>query len=210
MTEAERHPNDPVLMEPGWAEARAEGTLQGLRMTADEFLDRPDDGYRYELVEGVVVMPPSPRMRHQAVTMEIIRQLNVFLTRHPIGQLLAETDMHLGRAKGRDFVYRPEVLFMTAEHWARAGDRLVGPPALVVEVVSQGSRRYDRITKKADYERFGVLEYWLMDPERDAMTFWRLRAGRYVEIEPEGKRFASEAIPGFVLDLAKVRKIFSR
>jgi len=149
-------------------------------------------------------------MRHQAVPMEIIRQINVFLTRHPIGQLLAETDMHLGRAKGRDFVYRPEVLFMTAEHWARPGDRLVGPPALVVEIVSQGSRRYDRITKKADYERFGVLEYWLMDPERDAMTFWRLRAGRYVEIEPEGKRFASEAIPGFVLDLAKVRKIFSR
>ena len=187
MTEADRHPNDPVLMEPGWAEARAEGTLQGLRMTADEFLDRPDDGYRYELVEGVVVMPPSPRMRHQAVTMEIIRQLNVFLTRHPIGQLLAETDMHLGRATASS-----------------------APPALAVEVVSQGSRRYDRITKKADYERFGVLEYWLMDPERDAMTFWRLRAGRYVEIEPEGKRFASEAIPGFVLDLAKVRKIFSR
>ena len=149
-------------------------------------------------------------MRHQVVTMEIIRQINVFLTRHPSGQLLAETDMHLGRAKGRDFVYRPEVLFMTAEHLARAGDRLVGPPALAVEVVSQGSRRYDRITKKVDYERFGVLEYWLVDPERDAIILWRLRAGRYVEIEPEGKRFASEAIPGFVLDLTKVRKTFPR
>ena len=76
--------------------------------------------------------------------------------------------------------------------------------------MSQGSRRYDRITKKVDYERFGVLEYWLVDPERDAIILWRLRAGRYVEIEPEGKRFASEAIPGFVLDLTKVRKTFPR
>ncbi|TMA60924.1 MAG: Uma2 family endonuclease [Deltaproteobacteria bacterium] len=171
----DRPPNDPILMEPGWAEARAEGTLQGLRMTADEFFDRPDDGYRYELVEGVVVMSPSPRMRHQVVTMEIIRQINVFLTRHPSGQLLAETDMHLGRAKGRDFVYRPEVLFMTAEHLARAGDRLVGPPALAVEVVSQGSRRYDRITKKADYERFGVHAQAATSRSNPKASAWRVR-----------------------------------
>ena len=150
MTEADRHPNDPVLMEPGWAEARAEGTLQGLRMTAEEFFGRPDDGYRYELVEGVVVMSPSPRMRHQAVTMEIIRQINVFLTRHPIGQLLAETDMHLGRAKGRDFVYRPEVLFMTAEHWARAGDRLVAPDAHHLPAAAADLEPAGRFAQRAD------------------------------------------------------------
>ena len=76
--------------------------------------------------------------------------------------------------------------------------------------MSQGSRRHDRITKKADYGRFGVLEYWLVDPDRDAMTFWRLRAGRYAEIEPKGNRLVSDAIPEFVLDLGKVRKTFSR
>jgi Uma2 family endonuclease len=97
---------------------------------------------------------------------------------------------------------------LVAEHRARSRRRIVGPPALVVEAASAGSRRYDAITKRDDYERFGVAEYWPVDPEPDVVTFHRLEDGQYVVVAPEGDRFASRAVPGFVLDLAAVRRLF--
>jgi Uma2 family endonuclease len=190
----------------GWYD----GQYHGVRMTADEFFDLPDDGYRYELVQGVVVMSPSPKPRHQAVAMEITAQLNVYLRKNPVGQLLAHPDVHLGRdAAGKDFVYRPDILFIPAARWNIASNRLVGPPELAVEVVSRGSRRYDSETKKEDYERFGVREYWLVDPERNAMSFYRRNdEGRFVEASIDGDLFRSEAVPGFALDLRLVRATF--
>jgi Uma2 family endonuclease len=102
----------------------------------------------------------------------------------------------------------PDIVFLRAEHAARCRERITGPPALIVEVVSNTSRQYDNVTKKADYERCGVAEYWIIDPERQTMTFYRLHEGRYVEVAPEGDRLASAVVTGFVLDLARVRKTF--
>ena len=56
----------------------------------------------------------------------------------------------------------------------------------VVEVISRGSRRMDSETKKSDYERFCVQEFWLIDPERKSMTFWRLSDGRFVDVDTTG------------------------
>ena len=70
-------------------------------------------------------------------------------------------------------------------------DHLRGAPDLAVEIVSPQSRRYDSETKRADYERFGVLEYWLIDPQRGSFTFLRLASGRYAEVAAEGDLFRS-------------------
>ena len=53
-----------------------------------------------------------------------------------------------------------------------------------------------------------MQEYWWIDPERESMIFWRLSDGRFVEVDTAGDAFASEAVPGFVLDLARVRELF--
>jgi len=198
------------MSEPAHALYRTEPQFSGLRMTADEFFDLPDDGYRYELVQGVVVMSPSPSVRHQAIAMEIAGQLMVYLRAHPVGQLLMETDAHMGTLLGSDFVYRPEIVFVRAERWQAilAADRIRSAPELAVEVISPGSRRYDSETKRADYERFGVGEFWLIDPERRTFTFFVLEKGRFVAAEPDGDRFASRVVPGFFLDLAPVRALF--
>ena len=187
-----------------------DGQYNGVRMTADEFFDLPDDGYRYELVQGVVVMSPSPKPRHQLVATEILRQLANYLHARRIGRVLPDTDVHLGRdVAGKDFVYRPDILFILAERWRIENNRLVGPPDLAVEVVSPGSRRFDSQTKKEDYERFGLREYWLVDPERRSMTFYRRDdQGRFVEALIDGDVFRSEAVPGFELELRLVRDEF--
>ena len=196
------------MTEPAHALGRTKAQYTGLRMTADEFLRLPEDGYSYELVQGVVVMSRSPTPRHQAVTMEIATQIAFHLRAHPGGHVLAETDVHLASVEGGDLVYRPELVFLSAEHWQRTGDRIVGAPDLVVEVVSRGSRRFDSETKKGDYERFGVLEYWLVDPERRTIAFFRLEGGRFEDIPTSDDRFTSRAVPGFVLDLTRVRALF--
>ncbi|MCW5888970.1 MAG: Uma2 family endonuclease [bacterium] len=180
----------------------------GLRMTADEYLALPPDGERYELVEGVVVMSPSPVLRHQAVSGEVFFQLQAYLRSNPIGFAFFEVDVRLGRGVGgRDLVFRPDLIYVRRERFAVLPAYVTGAPDVACEVVSPGYRRYDRETKRTEYERHGVLEYWLFDPEDATTQLWRLEDGRYIDVTPPGDAYPSAAVPGFVLDLAPVRAL---
>lgn len=187
----------------------AEPQYQGLRMSVDEFFQLPEDGYTYELIDGIAVMSPSPTPEHQDLTAEIVGQLYVYLRQRPVGKMWPEIDVHLGRrSDGQELVYKPEVVFIRTERASRLRRCLSAAPDLVVEVISRGSRRRDTETKRDDYERFGVGEYWIMDPEQKSMTFLRLQDGRFVEVAPEGDVFHSSAVPGFELDLVRIRALF--
>jgi len=188
----------------------AEGLWVGLRMTAEDFLCALHEGHDYELVDGVVVMSPSPKPEHQAIAVEVSSQIWLFLRDHPVGRVLVETDVYLGSGPDSgDLVYRPEVVFVRAARLPEIRGRITGAPDLVVEVASPDSRRFATETKKNDYQRFGVREYWLIDPQRRSFTVYRLDAGRFVEIPAAGDSFVSQAVPGFVLDLTRVRQAFS-
>jgi Uma2 family endonuclease len=173
-------------------------------MRADEYLQIEDGDRRYELVDGVVVRSPSPTPRHQAVLFELIAQIGAFLKANPIGIALPEVDVRLAG----DLVYRPDLVFFRAERVERGWQRIDKAPDLVVEIVSPDYRSYDRETKKSDYERFGVGEYWLIDPDRDELAFFVLEGGQYVGVRVSGERFDSRVIRGFTLDLAAVRTTF--
>lgn len=191
----------PVAVEPD--------LFAGLRMSADEFLRLPDDGQFYELIDGVVQVSPSPTPEHQAAMIEITGQLFKYLEARPLGRVFAELDVHLGQGPGGgDLVYRPEVIFVSADRVRKMRKRIVGAPELVVEVISQGSRRLDSQTKKQDYERCGVVEYWLVDPARESIRFYRRKGRKFAEVRVSGDTFKSMAVPGFVLDVARVRDTF--
>ena len=186
-----------------------EAQFRGLRMTADEFLRIPEDGFKYELVDGVVIRSPTPLPRHQRIAVEIVSQIKWFLRAHPVGEVFMELDVYLGVGPARgDLVYAPDVIFVSAERVRSMEEKIVGAPELVVEVISRGSRRMDTITKREDYERCGVREYWIIDPHQPSITFLRLRNGRFESVDTPGDSFASEAVPGFVLDLKPVRESF--
>lgn len=183
-------------------------SYHGLRMTAEEYLALGPTEQWYELIDGLVHMSPSPTPRHQRVAARIAGEISEYLSHHPVGEVFVEVDVSLGRGPlGGDLVYRPDIVFLRAERAARNMDRITEPPDLVVEIVSPLSRRFDHETKKADYERAGVREYWIIDPEERTTTFYRLEAGRYVQVQPVGQRLASLAIPGFQLDLVRVRSL---
>lgn len=173
----------------------------GLRMGADDYLALPDDGFRYELVHGVVVMTPSPEFDHQDVRGEIEYQLRAHVHRTRCGWVGSEVDVRLSAR----LVYRPDLLFINGKSHPRRPKRIDFPPDLVVEVLSPSTTAFDLETKRTDYEGKGVLEYWIVDPKDGAITFFRLERGRYLEVKPVRGKFASKAVPGFRLDLKPVR-----
>jgi Uma2 family endonuclease len=182
----------------------------GLRLTADEYFELASDGNKYELIDGVVVMSPSPTPKHQLVAKSVLRQLDDYVEAHHLGLVLYETDVQLYVPAGaHGLVYRPEIVFIAADRAVQIKGRIKTAPDVVVEVISPDSRSLDEETKLADYERAGVIEYWLIDPIEDRMTFYRLEAGRFVEAAVSGGFFESTAVPGFRLDLEKVRVTFT-
>jgi len=185
-------------------------TLNGLRMSAEDFLALPESKEHYELVDGVVLMPPSPTLLHQAIVAELVFQMKSFLVRSEIGQVYPDVDVHLGAGPGgREIVYRPDLVFVSADRIGEARDRLRSLPSLVVEVVSPATRAFDWNTKKADYEQAGVQEYWVVDPGKHAVVMFRLSQGRYAETSVTGEVFASHALPGFELNLARLHALFA-
>lgn len=202
------------VMEKGFgmttvASGSREARYHGLRMTAEEYLRLKDDGCRYELIDGVICVSPSPTLVHQEIITQLAIEIGLHLRTSPGGKVAVEIDVHLGKGStGRDLVYRPDVVFLSKHRAAECHERIVGPPDVIVEVISPDSRQHDTVKKKSDYERCGVPEYWLIDPEHDTMTFYRLAGGRYVQIEPVEGSYNSMAIPGFALDLVRIRSFF--
>lgn len=183
--------------------------LIGLRMTAETFLELPEGPHRYELVDGVVIMSPSPGLRHNDVAIELTRQLANHLAEHDVGRLLHDTDIVFETTdEGKDLVYRPDIAFSAAGRLAPGRDRACGVPDLVVEIQSPASERYDAETKKDDYCRLGVSEYWLINPGKGRMTFLCLSDARYVPMPMTESAFESQTVSGFKLDLARVRGKF--
>jgi Uma2 family endonuclease len=189
----------PTLLEPG-----REAKYRGLRMTADHYLALPPDGFLYELVDGVVCMSPSPVPRHQKVSTEVAVQIGLFLRQRPLGQVMVEVDVRLGD----DLVYRPDVVYLSMAKAVQCQERITLPPDVIVEVLSPDSRVYDQETKRQDYERCGVGEYWMVDPTHGTFQFLRLEGGRYVEAAASSDTYDSRVIEGFRLDLGRIRSLF--
>jgi Uma2 family endonuclease len=189
-----------------WSNESTVPQYAGLRMSADEFIELPHDGFKYELVEGVVVMSPSPGFEHQQFLFELAGQLHSFLRGNPIGRVLQDYDVRVTPM----VVYEPDLVFVRKGRLAAPKYRINFPPDVVVEVLSSRTFRADLKTKREDYERFGVSEYWILDPIDRSELFLRLEGGRYVEVTTPAEgltaaAFASRAIPGFVLDLSALR-----
>ena len=178
----------------------------GLRLSADEFDRLADDGHRYELVDGVVVMSPSPTPEHQGLLGYLLTEIEIHLRKHPVGRVWAEVDVRFGPS----LVYRPDLTFVRTENLARTKGRIEVVPDLVVEVISPSSEARDMRTKRSDYERLGVREYWIVDATRGTVTFYVSRDGRFEERTAKAGRFESVAVSGLALDVDGVVRAMNR
>jgi Uma2 family endonuclease len=145
-------------------------------LTAADLADRPDDGHRYELLDGVLIVTPAPSMRHQDAAFGLARLLHAACPPELI-VLMAPFDITLAD----DTVLQPDVLVFVRKQGTTR--QLPGAPLLAVEVLSPSTRRFDLHLKRSRYEAAGTPAYWVLDPGKPpALTAWELRAGEYVEV----------------------------
>ncbi|MHB8512983.1 MAG: Uma2 family endonuclease [Actinomycetota bacterium] len=162
----------------------------------------PDDGMRRELLEGELLMSPAPRLRHQSISLRLTLGIGQHLEQHGGGRLFyAPCDVVLSERT----VLEPDLLVVTdlqLEILTEAN--IQGAPALVIEIVSDS--RIDRVRKRDLYERYGVIEYWIVDPDADRIEVFRRDGDRFAKpliFEP-GDALATPLIPGLVLDIASI------
>ena len=171
-------------------------------MTVEQFFAMPDDGKRYELLDGVVEEVTAPTIRHQRVVTRLVVMLVRMLHESGLGEVfVAPLDVVLGDRT----VAQPDLLFVSNENARILNERNArGAPDLVIEVLSDSTRRKDVLRKRRLYARAGVAWYWIVDPEIDRIEFLRLEGDDYAVVG----RFEAPAVaepPGFPsvrLDLA--------
>ena len=157
------------------------------QITWDDVRQLPDDGNRYEAIEGALYMTPAPSVRHQRILFRLQRELARLLVDPGHGELLFAP---IGvRFPATQEGVQPDILFVSDERRAIvAPDELKGAPDLVVEILSPSTATRDRDLKRRLYHRQGVAEYWIVDPEANAVDVWRfgeeLRSERFVDTLP--------------------------
>jgi len=143
-----------------------------------DYLNLPDDGKRYEIIEGVLYMANAPSSTHQYLVLEIARRMANYVIDHALGQVtVAPFEVHLSETSRP---IQPDVFFVKAARWP-SGEiaYFEGAPDLVVEVISPSSTRVDRYTKFRVYEQSGVQEYWLVNPRLQTVEIFTLVEGEY-------------------------------
>ena len=148
----------------------------GEGFTIDDLDRMPDDGHRYELLDGTLIVSPAPGMPHQRVVAVLITMLEQACPEDLV--VFPNVNVRLDTATALE----PDVVVARPDD--PAGARLVGPPLLAVEVLSPDSALRDLNLKKAAYERYGVPSYWVVDPdlERPALRAFELADGGYHEV----------------------------
>jgi Uma2 family endonuclease len=159
----------------------------------------PDDWYRYELIEGELFVSSPPSLTHQRVPGELLVSLAGYLELNPIGEGLASPGVVFNQFSS----VIPDMVFFINERRDEiaSGEHITGAPDLVVEILSPGpeKERRDRIVKRDLYAKYGVKEYWIVDPALRSIEVYRRSGGALTllgVIGPEGD-LKSPLLPGY-------------
>jgi Uma2 family endonuclease len=138
--------------------------------TREEVLALPEDGNRYELVHGELLVSPAPKFLHQRVVLNLARALQDYVRAHDLGEVaISPADIAFGRPD--EVLVQPDVFVVGPESRGAEWDA-IHRLALVVEVLSPSTSRYDRFTKRRLYQEVGVPVYWIIDAESQRAELW--------------------------------------
>jgi Uma2 family endonuclease len=175
-----------------------------IKLTYDDYLVLPNDGLRYEILDGDLEMTPAPSPRHQAVSRNLQRLLDRHVTDNRLGCIYdAPIDVILAPTT----IVQPDLLFLAAARQHLVSERAIeGPPDLIVEILSPSTARMDQVAKAALYARFGVTCYWIVDPAARTVEIHTLTDGSYrlAATHAGTERFSAPPLPGLTIDLAAV------
>jgi Uma2 family endonuclease len=162
------------------------------RATYEDYCRFPDDGKRYEILDGDIYMTPSPSTRHQYASKRLQRLLEAHFEERlgcqvfnaPLDVILADDD-----------VVQPD-LMVVAERTQMSRRGIDGAPLVLVEILSPSRVEYDRLTKARRYAARGVEHYWIVDPEVRTLQCFRLSGGSY-SLDASGADQDRVPVPSF-------------
>ena len=145
-------------------------------LTRVDLEDLPtDDGHRYELIDGVLIVSPGPQLPHQDIVGNLYLLLRAGCPKH-LKVVLAPFAV----AISDDTELQPDLLVAPREQFTRK--ELPGAPLLAIEVLSPSTRRVDQLLKRDRLQQAGCASYWLVDPDEPSLLALELRDGTYVEV----------------------------
>ena len=147
------------------------GMAASVSWTADMVRALPDDGNRYEVVDGELLVTPSPTDRHQRATMQLSVALYDYVRQHRVGEVLhSPADIELDPYG----MVQPDVFVRGLVDGRPAHGWNTGAPLLLfIEVLSPSTARTDRTTKRMRFQRAGIPEYWIVDMDARTIERWR-------------------------------------
>jgi Uma2 family endonuclease len=174
------------------------------KLTYEDYILFPEDGLRHEILDGEHYVTPAPFIRHQLISGNLHSHLDPFVRRHRLGVVLyAPVDVILSPHD----IAQPDLLFVSNERKGILTEPNVqGAPDLLIEILSKKTRRRDERLKLDLYDRFGVLEYWIVDPERQGIKIYRRDSGRLrlaAELS-EGEVLTTPLLPGLQIPLGEI------
>ena len=168
-------------------------------LTVADLESLPDDGNRYELFEGELIVSRAPSLSHQRVLGNLYAILRAYLDQNPTGEVFLTPGVIFDQFNSAI----PDAVFISSQRRSEiiSGERIVGAPELVVEIVSPGQEnsRRDRELKRQVYGKHGVREYWIADPGTRSLEIYRLqrRTLKLVATLTDKDKVTSPILPGF-------------
>lgn len=175
------------------------------KLTWEDIKDYPESHTRVELVDGELVMSPVAAHDHQRICQLIGVAIIPWVYANKLGEFFC-LPVHV--ILDDHIHYEPDICFIRQQRLDILADPAFvgGPPDLIIEVISESNRTHDTVVKFRDYERYGVEEYWLVDPRDKHVRVHRLESGRYVSLGvfAPGEKIATKALSGLDLDPAQI------
>lgn len=182
-------------------------TASKIKLTYEDYRNAPEsERERYELLEGELVMVPSPKEYHQRISRNLGFILHGFVKQHDLGFIYyAPFDVILDEYT----VFQPDILFVSKERSEIIVEEGIrGAPDLVIEILSEATAERDRTYKKTLYARYGVKEYWLVDPATKTIEVLELHEQGFERIAlcflEKGAVLESPLLAGLSIDVAEV------
>jgi Uma2 family endonuclease len=184
-------------------------TYTELPVTVADLEGLPDDGNRYEVIEGELHVSSAPAYLHQFSLSRLLYEIQKYLEVNPIGEMLPGLGVIFDQFNG----VIPDLVYCSNERLAQilASGRLIAAPEIVVEILSPGAanERRDKVLKRQIYSGRGAHEYWLIDPELRTIEVSRKRKDGGLKIRAtlqESDELTSVELPGFSLAVSKIFK----
>ncbi len=175
------------------------------KYTYEDYSKLPE-GTTYQLINGELVMSPSPTTYHQEIILNIVSLLNTYAGKNKLGKvLISPIDVYFNEYE----TFQPDIIFIVRERKDIIKEKKIeGAPDLVIEILSENNAYYDLKHKKNIYEKYGVKEYWIVDPMDKSVEVFEGKGKKFTLIDQKKDKgkIKSKIFSGLKIDAADIFK----